>query len=129
MDLFRPGEHGSTFGGNPLASAVAQASLDVVVSENLPSRARFAGSKLTQLLRAFSSPIVAEIRGRGLLIGVALTIPAKHLAKALLDRGIAAKDCRPHVLRIAPPLVIDDDAIGYLAERFGEALEAVASVS
>jgi ornithine--oxo-acid transaminase len=129
MDLFRPGEHGSTFGGNPLACAVAQASLDVIVAENLPSRARFAGAKVMQGLRTLSSPIVSEIRGRGLLIGVALTIEAERLSKALLERGIVAKECRPHVLRVAPPLIIEDDAIAYLLERFADAVEAVGSAS
>jgi ornithine--oxo-acid transaminase len=129
MDLFRPGEHGSTFGGNPLACAVAQASLDVIVAENLPARARFAGAKLMQALRTLSSPIISEIRGRGLLIGVALTIEAKRLSNALLERGVVAKECRPQVLRVAPPLVIEDDALAYLIERFTDAVEAVGSAS
>jgi ornithine--oxo-acid transaminase len=129
MRLFEPGSHGSTFGGNPLASAVAQAALDVVVSENLPAHSRYAGARLMQGIRAVSSPLITEVRGRGLLIGVATTVPAKHLSEALLERGVAAKDCREHVLRVAPPLVIDDEAIAYFLEHFADAVGAVAACS
>lgn len=122
MSLFEPGNHGSTFGGNPLACAVGQAALDVVVSEKLPARSRYAGARLMQGMRAISSPFIKEIRGRGLLIGIELTVPAKHLSEALLERGIAAKDCREYVLRVAPPLVIDDEAIAYFLERFADAV-------
>jgi ornithine--oxo-acid transaminase len=125
MRLFGPGDHGSTFGGNPLGCAVATAALDVIVEEKLPARARYAGAKLMQGLRSISSPLVKEIRGRGLLIGVELTIPARRLSDALLERGIAAKDTHERVLRIAPPLVIDDAAIDFFLERFGAALAAV----
>src|SRR5580700_6247828 len=129
MSLFQPGDHGSTFGGNPLASAVAQAALGVTVSEKLPSRARYAGARFMQGLRALASPLIEEVRGRGLLIGVALSVPAKRLSEALLERGVAAKDCREYVLRIAPPLVIDDAAIAYFLERFADAMGAVGTGS
>ncbi|MGC1380485.1 MAG: ornithine--oxo-acid transaminase [Candidatus Baltobacteraceae bacterium] len=125
MQLFQPGDHGSTFGGNPLGCAVADAALDVVVEERLPARARYAGAKIMQGLRSISSPLIVEIRGRGLLIGIELTIPAHRLSEALLDRGVAAKDTRERVLRIAPPLVIDDGAIEYFLERFADAIAAV----
>jgi ornithine--oxo-acid transaminase len=125
MGLFEPGDHGSTFGGNPLASAVAQAALDVVVSENLAARSRYAGARLMQGMRAVSSPFIKEIRGRGLLVGIALTVPAQRLSEALLERGVAAKDCREYVLRVAPPLVIDDEAIAYFLERFTEAVASL----
>jgi ornithine--oxo-acid transaminase len=122
MGLFRPGDHGSTFGGNPLGSAIGEAALDVIVDEKLPARARYAGAKIMQALRAAASPHVKEIRGRGLLIGIALTCPAKKLSLALLDRGVIAKDTHEFVLRIAPPLVIDDAQTDFLIERFHEAL-------
>ncbi|MGC1758955.1 MAG: ornithine--oxo-acid transaminase [Candidatus Cybelea sp.] len=125
MALFQPGDHGSTFGGNPLACAVGEAALDAIVSEELPARARRAGATIVRELRALASPLIAEVRGRGLLIGVVLTIPARRLSEALLERGVAAKDTHHDVLRIAPPLVIDDDAIGYFLERFGDALAAL----
>ncbi len=126
MRLFRPGEHGSTFGGNPLGCAVAEAALDVLVDEKLASRARYAGAKIMQGLRAIGSPLVTEIRGRGLLIGIQLTVPARRISEALLERGVAAKDTHEMVLRIAPPLVIDDAAIDYLLERFRDAIKSVA---
>jgi ornithine--oxo-acid transaminase len=126
MRLFQPGDHGSTFGGNPLACAVAEAALDVLVDEKLASRARYAGAKIMQGLRTIASPLIKEVRGRGLLIGIELTIPARRLSDALLERGVAAKDTHEMVLRIAPPLVIDDAAIDYLLERFGDALTSAA---
>jgi ornithine--oxo-acid transaminase len=125
MLLFRAGEHGSTFGGNPLGSAVAIAALDVIVDENLPSRARYAGAKIMQGLRTFTSPLIKEVRGRGLLIGVELTVPARRLSEALLVRGIAAKDTHENVLRIAPPLVIGDAEIDLLLREFGDALASI----
>ena len=125
MLLFAPGDHGSTFGGNPLACAVGEAALDVIVDEKLPSRARYAGAKLMQGLRAAQSSQIKEIRGRGLLIGIELTVPAKALVAALLERGVVAKDTHERVLRIAPPLVIDDAAIDLLLARYREALAAL----
>jgi ornithine--oxo-acid transaminase len=120
--LFKPGEHGSTFGGNPLACAVASAAMDVVVHEHLPARARYAGAKIMQGVRALNSPLVNEVRGRGLLIGIELTIPARLVSERLLHRGIVAKDTREHVLRIAPPLVIEESEIDLLLRELGESL-------
>ena len=125
MDLFKPGDHGSTFGGNPLGSAVAEAAIDVIVDENLSARARYAGAKIIQGLRTIQSPYVKEIRGRGLMIGIEMTVPARKLADALLTRGVVAKDTHETVLRIAPPLVIDDAAIGFLLERYGDAIASL----
>lgn len=122
MDLFAPGDHGSTFGGNPLGSAVAEAALAVIVEENLAARARYAGAAIVQGLRAIASPLVREVRGRGLLIGIELDRPARELSQALLARGVAAKDTHERVLRIAPPLVIDDAAIAFLLDACRQAL-------
>jgi len=124
MSLFAPGDHGSTFGGNPLACAVGEAALDVIVDEKLASRARYAGAKVMQGLRSVHSPLIKEIRGRGLLIGIEMTAPAKPVVEALIERGVVAKDTHECVLRIAPPLVIDDEAIDFLLARYREALEA-----
>jgi ornithine--oxo-acid transaminase len=123
--LFRPGEHGSTFGGNPLGCAVAMAALDVIIDEKLPSRARYAGAKILQGLRAMQSPLIKEVRGRGLLIGVELTMPARGLSEALLERGVIAKDTHDTVLRIAPPLVIGDAEIDLLLRVFEDALASL----
>lgn len=122
MSLFQPGDHGSTFGGNPLGSAVACAALDVLVDEKLASNARYAGATIMQGLRSVASSHITEIRGRGLLIGVELDIKASALAYALLERGVAAKDTHERVLRIAPPLIIDDDAISYFMDAFRSAI-------
>ncbi len=124
MKLFGPGDHGSTFGGNPLACAVGLASLDVIESENLPARARYAGAKLVRGLRELASPAVEEIRGRGLLIGLQLTVPARRLAELLMERGVVAKDTHENVLRIAPPLVIEDAEIDLLLSAMDGALKA-----
>jgi ornithine--oxo-acid transaminase len=129
MNLFEPGDHGSTFGGNPLACAVGEASLDVILSENLAAAARYAGARIVQGLRALASPLVKEIRGRGLLLGLELAVPAERLSQELLARGVAAKETREFVLRVAPPLIVDDDAIAYLLERFAGALGALAARS
>jgi ornithine--oxo-acid transaminase len=126
MRLFGPGDHGSTFGGNPLGCAVAEAALDVIVDENLPARARYAGAAIMQGLRALRSPLVKEVRGRGLLIGVALTIPAHRVSDALLERGIAAKDTHETVLRLAPPLIIDDAAVELLLDGMRQSLTSLA---
>ncbi|TAM76640.1 ornithine--oxo-acid transaminase [bacterium] len=125
MSLFGPGDHGSTFGGNPLACAVGEAALDVVVEERLAERARGAGERLSEGLRRAGGSRVREVRGRGLLIGVELGTPARPLADALLARGVLAKDTHGTVLRIAPPLVIEDTEIEFLSTVFGEALAAL----
>jgi ornithine--oxo-acid transaminase len=122
MDLFGPGDHGSTFGGNPLAAAVARAAIDVTIEEHLPERARRAGERLLSGLRAIHAPALREVRGRGLLVGLELDAPARVLAESLLRRGIIAKDTHENVLRIAPPLIIDDEALEMLLERLTEAL-------
>ena len=126
MQLFGPGDHGSTFGGNPLGCAVAEAALDVIVDENLASRARYSGAAIMQGLRAMRSPLVKEVRGRGLLIGVELTIPAHRVSDELLQRGIAAKDTHENVLRLAPPLVIDDAAVELLLDGVRQSLTSLA---
>ncbi|MGZ3561063.1 MAG: ornithine--oxo-acid transaminase [Vulcanimicrobiaceae bacterium] len=125
MGLFKPGDHGSTFGGNPLGSAVAEAALDVIVDEHLVERSRYAGAKLMQGLRETASPLIKEIRGRGLMIGIELTIEARRVSEALLARGVAAKDTHEKVLRIAPPLVIDEAELELILRAFREAIAAI----
>ncbi len=129
MDLFGPGDHGSTFGGNPLAAAVATTAIDVLVEERLAERASRAGARLIAQLKAVPSARVREVRGRGLLIGIELDVPARRLSEALLSRGVVAKDTHENVLRIAPPLVIDDETVDMLVSRFTESLRAVEQTS
>jgi len=115
MGLFEPGSHGSTFGGNPLGSAVALAAIDVLLDERLVDCARERGEELLASLRAIESPAIREVRGRGLLIGVELTIPARAVAEALLTERIIAKDTHSTVLRLAPPLVITAEQTATIA--------------
>ena len=118
MGLFSPGEHGSTFGGNPLGAAVARAALQVLVDEKLAERSDELGTYFMEQLAEIPSPYVKEVRGKGLLIGVELRPEAKgarRFCEALQDRGILAKETHEHVIRFAPPLVIDKETIdGFL---------------
>jgi ornithine--oxo-acid transaminase len=123
--LFKAGDHGSTFGGNPLGCAVAIAAMDVIVDENLAARARYAGARLMQGLRSINSQLIREVRGRGLLVGIELTKPARELSEAMLARGVIAKDTHAHVLRLAPPLVIQDAEIDLVLNAFKDAIAAL----
>jgi ornithine--oxo-acid transaminase len=126
MDVITPGDHGSTFGGNPLAAAVGGASLDVIVDEGLSERAATLGARLDAGLRQLGSASIEAIRGRGLLIGLAVEPEhgtARELALRLLERGVLAKDTHRQVLRLAPPLVIDEASIDWLVEQLGAALD------
>lgn len=125
LSLFGPGDHGSTFGGNPLACAVAAASLDVLLDERLAERARRVGEMLLPQLAAVSSPLLREVRGRGLLLGLVFTVPARLVAEELLHEGVLAKDTHEHVLRIAPPLVISDEDAALIAPAIARAVARV----
>jgi len=125
LGVFEPGDHGSTFGGNPLACAVARAALRVLVRDRLAERAERLGTRFMQRLRDLGSPQVREVRGRGLLIGIALTPeagPAKAFAKRLMHEGVLCKDTVESVLRIAPPLVIEEDELDWAYERLANVL-------
>jgi ornithine--oxo-acid transaminase len=116
LGLFTPGEHGSTFGGNPLAAAVARAALAVIREENLAERAATLGTYFMEQLAEIPSPHVKEVRGRGLLIGVELKPQAggaRRFCEALQQQGILAKETHDHVIRFAPPLVIDKETIDW----------------
>ncbi len=118
MDVFTPGDHGSTFGGNPVAAAIGLAALDVLESEGLAARASENGAWLIGELRRLKSPI--DVRGRGLLIGVELDRAARPVCEALMRRGILCKDTHGTVVRFAPPLVVPREALehamGLIAE-------------
>ena len=124
MGVFRPGDHGSTFGGNPLAAAIGRASLKVVLEEDLPGRADELGRWFMGELDALASPHVAQVRGRGLFIGVEIresSGTARPYCEALKDRGILAKETHGQVIRFAPPLVVEKEVLE-------EALEEIATV-
>jgi ornithine--oxo-acid transaminase len=125
MDVFTPGSHGSTFGGNPLGAAIAHASLDVIVEEGLVERAAEMGAYLRDGLAAIGSPRVREIRGRGLLIGVELHThagPARPYCERLMELGVLCKDTHGQVIRFAPPLVITRPDIDFALERVASVL-------
>ena len=121
MDVLRPGEHGATFGGNPLACAVARAALRVLVEEGMIENAARMGDYLLASLRAINSPIVKEIRGRGLMVAVELHPEAggaRKYCEALKDRGILCKETHSHILRIMPPLIITQAQIDEALVQF-----------
>ncbi len=117
MSMFKPGDHGSTFGGNPLAAAVAREALHVLVDEDLMANAQVQGEYLMEGLRAIDSPIIKEVRGRGLLIGMELTGDARHYCEALLKEGLLCKETHETIIRFAPPLVISRDDVDWALER------------
>jgi ornithine--oxo-acid transaminase len=125
LGVFRPGEHGSTFGGNPLACAVARTALKVLVDERLAQRSHELGEYFIDKLRQIPSPHVKEVRGRGLLIGVELHPEAggaRKFCEALQDEGLLCKETHTHVIRFAPPLVIDRADIDWALERIARVL-------
>jgi ornithine--oxo-acid transaminase len=124
MDVFTPGTHGSTFGGNPLGAAVGMAALEVMVDERLAERAAELGAWFMDELRAIDAPAVETVRGRGLLIGVVIRReagPARPYCEALMERGILAKETHQQVVRFAPPLIVT-------REQLEEALPAIREV-
>jgi ornithine--oxo-acid transaminase len=125
LGLFRPGDHGSTFGGNPLACAVGLAALDVLIAERLAERAAEMGAYFIARLRALDSPRVQEVRGRGLLIGVHIREEhgtARPYCEKLMELGILAKETHGQVIRFAPPLVISRDEADWALERIAKVL-------
>ncbi|HET9947927.1 MAG TPA: ornithine--oxo-acid transaminase [Longimicrobiales bacterium] len=127
MDVFRPGDHGSTFGGNPLAAAVARASLRVILEEKLSERADRLGSWFMERLREIDSPHVKEVRGRGLMIGVEIKTSsgtARPFCEALGERGILAKETHHQVIRFAPPLTIEEEDLEWALDGIREVLKA-----
>jgi len=127
LGLLKPGEHGSTFGGNPLACAVARAALKVLVTEGLVENARTMGDYFLQQLRGIESPVVREVRGRGLLIAVELTREAggaRSYCEALKDRGLLCKETHGHIIRFAPPLLIGKDDVDWAVERIAAVLRS-----
>ena len=127
MDVFHPGDHGSTFGGNPLGAAVGLAALDVIVDEQLVEKSDELGAWFMDELRAIESPHVLEVRGKGLMIGVEIKVesgPARPFCEALQARGILAKETHHQVIRFAPPLVISRDDLQWALGQVREVLTA-----
>ena len=124
MDVFTPGDHGSTFGGNPLGCAIAIAALKVIVDEDLPGRSAELGAYFLDRLKTLGNPHIREIRGRGLWIGVELDGPARPYCEALMEKGLLCKETHENVIRFAPPLVITKDELDWAFERIRQVLEA-----
>jgi len=117
LGVFKPGDHGSTFGGNPLACAIARASLKALVDGKMVERSAELGQYFLDRLRAISSPNIREVRGLGLWIGLEMTGRARPYCEALKEEGILCKETHEHVIRFAPPLVITKDEIDWAVER------------
>ncbi|HVN14853.1 MAG TPA: ornithine--oxo-acid transaminase [Anaerolineales bacterium] len=125
LGLFTPGEHGSTFGGNPLAAAVARAALRVIREEKLSERAAEIGEYFIEQLTEIPSPHVKEVRGKGLLIGIELKPEARgarRFCESLQAHGILAKETHENVIRFAPPLVIDQETIDWALPHIRDVL-------
>lgn len=126
LEVFAPGSHGSTFGGNPLGCAVARTALQILADEQLVERSERLGSAFLQQLRTLRSPHIKEIRGRGLLIGIELTSAARPFCEALMHKGVLCKETHSTVLRIAPPLVIAEADLTWALEQLRQVLQAQA---
>ncbi len=124
LGVFNPGDHGSTFGGNPLACAVARAALQVLVDEHLVERSAELGEYFLGRLRTLTSPAIKEVRGRGLWIGLELHGPARPYCERLKEQGVLCKETHDHVIRFAPPLVITREEIDWAFERIQRVIES-----
>ena len=126
MEVFTPGDHGSTFGGNPLASAVGLEALKILVEEKLPERSKEMGDYLIEKLHGLDSPLISGIRGRGLFVGIEIDrtlASAREICEALMDRGLLSKETHETVVRLAPPLIISRDEIDWAVDQISEVLD------
>jgi ornithine--oxo-acid transaminase len=124
MDVFTPGSHGSTFGGNPLACAVGQAVIELLETGEFQARARELGARLDAGLRSLPADRVREVRTVGLWAGIELQpgLPARQVCERMLDRGVLAKDTHETTVRLAPPLVVTEDEVDLLVSTLGDSL-------
>jgi ornithine--oxo-acid transaminase len=125
MDVFTPGSHGSTFGGNPLAAAVGLEALRVIRDEGLVEKSRVLGNHMLRRLRAVASPALKEVRGRGLWVGAEIdpaVASAREVCERLLAKGVLSKDTHRTVVRLAPPLVIAPEDLDWALDRFAQVL-------
>lgn len=125
LGVFDPGDHGSTFGGNPLACAAAKEAVKVIKDENLPQKANELGSYFIELLRTIQSPHIKEVRGKGLFIGIELKSEAggaRRFCEALKEEGLLCKETHENVIRFAPPLVITREEIDWAFARIKKVL-------
>ena len=123
LGVFRPGSHGSTYGGNPLACAAARAALRVIEEERLPDRSAELGAWLLYELRKLRHPHIKAIRGRGLLIGIELLVPARSYCERLKELGLLCKETHDFVIRLAPPLIISEEDLAWAVGQVRKAFE------
>ena len=123
LGVYQPGDHGSTFGGNPLACAIARTALQVLVEEKMVERSAELGAYFLTLLQTLRSPDLKEVRGKGLWIGIELHSPARPYCEALKEEGILCKETHDRVIRIAPPLVISREEIDWAFERIAKVIQ------
>ena len=126
MDVFTPGIHGSTFGGNPLGAAIGLAALQVIEDEDLVERSQILGDYLIRKLELIQTNKIVDIRGRGLFIGIELDKSlggARSYCEALMKKGILCKETHDHVIRLAPPLVIENEHIDWMVDQIAEVLK------
>jgi len=123
LGVFHPGDHGSTFGGNPLGCAVARTALRVLIEENMVERSAELGAYFLSRLQTIQSPAIKEVRGKGLWIGIELNGMARPYCEALKEEGILCKETHDHVIRIAPPLIITREEIDWAFERIARVLQ------
>lgn len=123
LGVFNPGSHGSTFGGNPLACAVSIAALEVIEDENLIERSNELGTYMMDELKKIDNDLIKEVRGKGLFIGVELTVGARSYCEELKDRGLLCKETHENVIRFAPPLIIEKENIDWALQHIREVLD------
>lgn len=121
LGVFTPGSHGSTFGGNPLACAVSIAALDVIIDDNLAKRSAELGAYFMEKLREIQNPVIKEVRGRGLFIGMELYEAARPYCEKLMELGLLCKETHDTVIRFAPPLVISREELDWAIEQIKQA--------
>ena len=124
LGVFNPGSHGSTFGGNPMACAVSIAALDVLIDEKLAEKSLELGEYFLNKLKEINNPLIKDVRGRGLFIGVELTAPARKYCEQLKDQGLLCKETHDTVIRFAPPLIISKEELDWAIERINNVLGA-----
>ena len=122
LGLYKPGDHGSTFGGNPLGCAVARTALKVLIEEKMVERSAELGEYLLAKLKSLRNPAIKEIRGKGLWIGIELTEPARPYCEALKQEGVLCKETHDFVMRVAPPLTITREELDWAFDRIAKVL-------
>lgn len=126
MEVFTPGDHGSTFGGNPLGAAIGLEALDIIVEEDLAAKSAAMGSYLLGQLEKIDSPLIRQLRGRGLFIGIEIDpalSSARSICEALMKRGLLSKETHETVVRLAPPLIISKAEIDWAVQQIRDVLE------